>query len=82
MQLTGEICGAAVDIWSDGSEVVVRIGDLTASPAEIEELAISRADWVGTVEVGGFLFSDALSALKRFVAAGCLAAEAERASCD
>ncbi len=78
MNLTGEICGAGVEAWSDGVDVTVQVGDETYSPDQIEALAVSHADWTGTISLGGFVFaSTGLAALKRFAAAAGLAAQAE-----
>lgn len=81
MHLTGEICGARVEARREDRDVLIQIGDETCSPAEIEALSVTRADWTGTTSLGGFVFdSTALAALKQFAAAASLAAQAERCS--
>lgn len=81
MHLTADICGAIVEARSDGSEVLIQVGDTTLSPAEIGALSTSQSDWTATATVGGFVFdATALGALQQLAAAACLAAEAERGS--
>ena len=81
MHLTGDICGARVEARREDREVVIRVGDETCSPAEIDSLSVPHADLTGTTSVGGFVFdSTALAALKQFAAAATLAAQAELCS--
>ena len=89
MHLTGEICGASIDARREAPDILIRIGDITCSPAEVDALAVPIADWTGTLRLGGFAFdstalsaldSTALSALKQFAAAATLAAQAEESS--